>query len=114
MQGISFTKDFKPEGCDFSIPGDAITAAAGVLNGDIDAAAATRNLTIISGGQYSVGPGGYLSGGGHGILGPTYGMGADQVLQMEVVTPGGEILTINECQNQDLFWAIRGVSFIRL
>jgi hypothetical protein len=27
-----------------------------------------------------------------------------------VVTPGGEILTLNECQNQDLFWAIRGVS----
>jgi hypothetical protein len=41
-------------------------------------------------------------------------MGADQVLEMEIVTPRGEILTINECQNQDLFWAMRGVSLISL
>jgi hypothetical protein len=36
-------------------------------------------------------------------------MAADNVLEMEVVSPGGEILTVNECQNQDLFWALRGV-----
>lgn len=46
-------------------------------------------------------------------------MAADQVLEMEIVTPGGDILTINECQNEDLFWAMRGVSnsfnnFLRL
>ena len=34
----------------------------------------------------------------------------DQVLEMEIVTPGGHILTIDECQNEDLFWAMRGVS----
>lgn len=36
-----------------------------------------------------------------------------------MVTPGGELLTINEDQNRDLFWAMRGVSvwlrlFVRL
>lgn len=29
--------------------------------------------------------------------------------RMEIVTPQGEILTLNECQNTDLFWAMRGV-----
>ena len=37
-------------------------------------------------------------------------MAADHVLEMEIVSPGGNILTLNECQNQDLFWAMRGVS----
>lgn len=30
---------------------------------------------------------------------------------MEVVTPEGEIVVANECQNQDLFWAMRGVGW---
>jgi hypothetical protein len=32
-----------------------------------------------------------------------------QVLQIELVTAEGEIITANECQNQDYFWAMRGV-----
>lgn len=60
----------------------------------------------------SVGYGGFATGAGHSGLGPTYGMAADHVLEMEVVSPGGEILTVNECQNQDLFWALRGVSIL--
>lgn len=35
-------------------------------------------------------------------------MAADQVLEMDIVTPCGNILTINDCQNQDLFCAMRG------
>jgi FAD/FMN-containing dehydrogenase len=77
--------------------------------GDTDLQASLRNLTIEAGGSEIVGIGGYLTGGGHGTLSAMYGRGADQVLEMEVVTPGGDILTINECQNQDLFCAMRGV-----
>jgi FAD/FMN-containing dehydrogenase len=77
--------------------------------GDMDLQASLMNLTIVTGNSETVGIGGYLNCGGHGALSLTYGMGADQVLEMEVVTPGGDILTINECQNQDLFWAMRGV-----
>jgi FAD/FMN-containing dehydrogenase len=77
--------------------------------GEMDLQSSLRNLTIVAGGSETVGIGGYLTGGGHGALSATYGMGADQVLEMEIVTPRGKILTINECQNQDLFWAMRGV-----
>jgi FAD/FMN-containing dehydrogenase len=70
-----------------------------------------RNLTIVSGGSSSVGVGGYFTGGGQGALSSTYGLGADQVLEIEMVTPSGEVLVVNECQNTDLFWAMRGVSW---
>ena len=29
-------------------------------------------------------------------------------VQIKVVTPDGEIRVANECQNEDLFWALRG------
>jgi hypothetical protein len=45
---------------------------------------------------------------GHGPLSAAYGMGADNILQATVVTPDGEILVANACQNSDLYYAIRG------
>lgn len=75
---------------------------------DLNYAAHLQNLTIVSGGSGTVGLGGYLTGGGHSALSSTYGLASDQVLEMEVVTPNGDIVIANECQNQDLFWAMRG------
>lgn len=77
---------------------------------DLYVVADEHNRTIVGGGGKTVGIGGYVTGGGHSILGPHYGLAADNVLEMEVVTPGGEIITVNEDQHSDLFWAIRGVS----
>lgn len=37
-----------------------------------------------------------------------FGMGADNILEATIVTPGGDLLTANECQNEDIYWAIRG------
>ena len=37
-----------------------------------------------------------------------YGMGADNIIQTDIVTPTGDLITANECQNSDIFWAIRG------
>jgi hypothetical protein len=66
------------------------------------------NRTVVGGNGRTVALGGFITGGGHSILALHYGLAVDQVLEMEVVTPKGEILTVNECQNQDLFWALRG------
>lgn len=68
------------------------------------------NVTIVGGAGFTVGVGGYITGGGHGVLSPKYGLAVDQVLEMEMVTPQGDIIILNECQNTDLFWAVRGVS----
>jgi hypothetical protein len=114
IQGLTFHDGFKPEGCKKTIDTSAVTVAAGVPMLQVDEQAHLRNLTIVGGGAGTVGIGGYLTGGGHSALSSTYGLAADQVLEMDIVTPGGDILTINECQNNDLFWAMRGARLMNL
>jgi FAD/FMN-containing dehydrogenase len=110
MKGLTFHNGFSPKGCSFSIDTPAVTAAAGTQMLEIDEQAQLINLTIVGGGAATVGVGGYLTGGGYSALSATFGMAADQVLEIEMVTPGGDVVTVNECQNTDLFWAMRGVS----
>lgn len=52
--------------------------------------------------------GGWAQGGGHSPASRDYGLGADQILEAEVVLANGKIVTANRCQNQDLYFAIRG------
>ncbi|KAM0323137.1 hypothetical protein ACHAQA_008987 [Verticillium albo-atrum] len=109
LKDITYHADkFKLDGCDITIPGSAITAGGGAQVYDAYLATAKHNHTIVGGGGKTVGLGGYITGGGHSILSARHGLAADQVLQMEIVTPGGDILTVNERQHADLFWAIRG------
>jgi hypothetical protein len=49
-----------------------------------------------------------MLGGGHSPLSSVYGMAADQVLSMEVVTADGRFVTASPTSNTDLFWAMRG------
>lgn len=77
---------------------------------DVYKATDAHNTTVTGGGAKSVTLGGYITGGGHSALSQAFGLAADNVLQMEVVTPKGDILTVNEDQHPDLFWALRGVS----
>lgn len=52
--------------------------------------------------------GGYIQGGGHSPMGSKFGMGADQLLSMEVITTTGKFVTASPTQNEDLFWAMSG------
>lgn len=52
--------------------------------------------------------GGYITGGGHSLLSPVHGLGVDNVMQIKVVLPNGTYVTANRCQNQDIFFALRG------
>ncbi|KAI0453359.1 FAD-binding domain-containing protein [Xylaria acuta] len=109
MQSHKIHNDsFKPKGCKFTIDTPAVTVGGGSQLGAIYEELDKINRTVVGGNSKSVSVGGYLTGGGHSILGPRYGLGADNVLEMEVVTPMGDIVTANECQNEDLFWAMRG------
>jgi FAD/FMN-containing dehydrogenase len=56
----------------------------------------------------TVGIVGWATSGGHGWLTSSYGQGADNIYEIEIVTPRGEVLIANECQNSDIFWASRG------
>jgi FAD/FMN-containing dehydrogenase len=74
---------------------------------------AEENLTIVGGADPDVGIGGWSGGGGHSPVSALYGLGADQVVEVEVVTADGEIRVLKgSCGGplKELFWAMRGVS----
>lgn len=81
---------------------------------DVYRFAAAHNLTVVGGGEPHVGIGGWISYGGHGPVSAYYGLGADQVLGMEIVTADGVFRTVNETSNADLFWALRGVRLMSI
>ncbi|KAJ1335832.1 FAD-binding protein [Microdochium nivale] len=113
LQGFETHLDgFKPRGCGghggLTIPGPAVTALGGMQMAALYAGLDRLGLTIVGGAGRTVSLGGYITGGGHSLLAPRHGLAADQVLEMQVVTADGDIVIANECQNQDLFWAMRG------
>jgi hypothetical protein len=65
-------------------------------------------MNLASGTCPSVGTGGYLLGGGLGMLTNSLGPGSDSIIEMKMVSAKGDLLTINSVENADLFWALRG------
>ncbi|PWY96635.1 FAD binding domain protein [Aspergillus sclerotioniger CBS 115572] len=89
--------------------GPAIKVGAGVQFFEAMAAAHKQDFVLVGGNCQSVGyAGGYTQGGGHGQLASKFGLAADQVLEWEVVTADGELLTASETENRDLYWALCG------
>ncbi|XP_024523703.1 uncharacterized FAD-linked oxidoreductase ARB_02478 [Selaginella moellendorffii] len=52
--------------------------------------------------------GGFVQGGGHGPLSRTFGYAVDNTLELKVVTADGRVRVANQCQNPELFWALKG------
>ncbi len=65
-------------------------------------------LNMTTGGCETVSVGGYMQGGGYGFTALTNGMNCDCVREVRVVLANGTVVTANETQNKDLFWAVRG------
>ncbi|KAJ6014301.1 FAD binding domain protein [Penicillium herquei] len=89
--------------------GPAMKIGAGVQGFEAQNAAHESGYVIVTGLCPDVGiAGGYTQGGGHGSLASRYGLSADQVLEWEVITAGGELKTASPTQNADLYWALSG------
>ncbi|KAL8739536.1 MAG: hypothetical protein Q9184_008589 [Pyrenodesmia sp. 2 TL-2023] len=108
LRGLQWYDGFIPKGCSMAAS-PAIKVAAGHRMFEVYDAAAAHGMTTIGGQDPSVGLGGHLTGGGHAPISGVYGLAADNVLEIEVVTPSGEIKTTNPCTNSDLWFALRGV-----
>ncbi|PKY02580.1 isoamyl alcohol oxidase [Aspergillus campestris IBT 28561] len=105
---IHLDKDFKPDGCGKSV-GPTLTYGAGQGFEGIYEFAHQHGYMAIGGACPTVGAsGGYVTGGGHSLLSPVHGLGVDNVMQMKVVLPNGTYVTANRCQNQEIFFALRG------
>ncbi|RKO93313.1 hypothetical protein BDK51DRAFT_19414, partial [Blyttiomyces helicus] len=99
---------FVPEGC--SGEGvTAVTAGPGTSNVELVQANGAAGVAVGTGAGTTVSvSGGLITSGGHSPLSRKLGLATQNVLELEVVTADGKLLIANRCQNQDLFWALRG------
>ena len=89
--------------------GKAMKMGAGVAVHEAYEFADTKDVLVVGGNCPTVGlVGGYTQGGGHGPLASKFGLGADQVLEWEVVTGTGQLVTATPKQYSDLYWALCG------
>ncbi|KAF9042801.1 FAD-binding domain-containing protein [Hymenopellis radicata] len=106
FRNISFHDDFQ---IGTNSKGSAVTVGSGVRLNLLYPAAKAQGKIVVGGAAATVvAAGGYIQAGGHSPLSPLFGLAADNVLQFTVVTGDAEIITVDETQNSDLFWALRG------
>ncbi|KAJ4003935.1 hypothetical protein NW752_010973 [Fusarium irregulare] len=82
-------------------------AGSGLNYGEAIRHALSFNRAIASGRDETVGLGGHIQGGGHGPLSSTFGLTADNIYQVRVITSDGKILVADATQNQDFLWNFR-------
>jgi FAD/FMN-containing dehydrogenase len=84
------------------------TAEGGVIWAELNDAAAAYGLAVTGGMVSGTGIAGYTLGGGLGWLMAKYGLAADNLLAVELVTAEGDALHVDAASHPDLFWALRG------
>ena len=75
---------------------------------DVAAKLGEHGWALSSGDYGGVGVGGLATAGGVGYLGREHGLTIDHLRSAEVVLADGSVVTANDEQNTELFWAIRG------
>jgi FAD/FMN-containing dehydrogenase len=83
-------------------------AEAGVIWRDVVEAAARHGLAALAGSSPDTGVVGYTLGGGISFLGRAFGLAANSVTAIEVVTADGHLVRADHEHQPDLFWALRG------
>lgn len=82
--------------------------AAGAMWQDVLDQATPYGLAPLLGTSPHVGVVGYTLGGGIGWLARRYGLAADHVRWIELVTADGELRRASATENSELFWGLRG------
>ncbi|KAK4165607.1 hypothetical protein QBC43DRAFT_351245 [Cladorrhinum sp. PSN259] len=107
MKGIQYFPDYAVS----SYRGPVVKLEAGVETWEANNAMIARNFTFVVPKLpiETVGvAGGWFQGGGHSNLASLYGLGADNVLKLELVTAEGKFYTATEEDHPEYFYALRG------
>ncbi len=84
------------------------TAQGGATWADFNTATGEHGLAVTGGLISTTGIAGYTLGGGLGWLMSKYGLAADNLESVELVTAFGDVLQVDDASHPDLFWALRG------
>jgi FAD/FMN-containing dehydrogenase len=87
--------------------GTAIVGAGAQLI-DVSAGLARAGATLPAGSCPSVGVAGVTLGGGFGLAARSFGLTADNLVAVEIVTADGQLRTVNGRTDPDLLWALKG------
>jgi hypothetical protein len=109
LNNMSFYQDFTASNCPSANGHNIGEMGAGVVARDAYRYFSGYGMDVTGGYEESVGlAGGFAQGGGVGDFTAQYGLMADNAVEFEVVTADGQVRVINECNDPDLFWAMRG------
>lgn len=110
MRSIILHDAFAPAGAPPSNGGEeAVSIGAGAIWGEVYKKVATEGGRYVQGGGcLTVGVAGFVQGGGFGSFSKTFGTGAANLLEAEVVTADGKIRVANAFQDPELFFALKG------
>jgi FAD/FMN-containing dehydrogenase len=110
MRAIELTDSFVPQGGAGAIaPEPAVSVGAGCIWIDAYHAVTTVGGRYAQGGGCTtVGVAGLTQGGGFGSFSKQFGTAAGNLLEAEVVTADGAVRVVNQFQDPDLFWALKG------
>jgi FAD/FMN-containing dehydrogenase len=84
------------------------TVQGGATWADLNTATGKHGLAVTGGLISTTGVAGYTLGGGLGWLMSKYGLAADNLESIELVTASGEVFHVDDASHPDLFWALRG------
>jgi FAD/FMN-containing dehydrogenase len=85
-----------------------VRAQGGVIWSELNREIAAHGLATTGGAISTTGIAGLTLGGGLGWLMSNYGLAADNVIEIQLVTADGAVVDVTESSDPDLFWALRG------
>jgi FAD/FMN-containing dehydrogenase len=84
------------------------TVGAGAQLIDVYVGLARAGATLPAGSCPSVGVSGVTLGGGFGLAARYFGLTADNLVAVQIVTADGRLRTVNSLSDPDLLWALKG------
>ncbi|KAJ7833877.1 FAD-binding domain-containing protein [Mycena olivaceomarginata] len=84
------------------------TIGAGLIWDDVYAALAPYGVNVVGGRVSGVGVAGFTLGGGYSWKTNQFGLTVDTVTAFELVKPSGDIVSVTESSDSDLFFGLKG------
>ncbi|MET3107248.1 FAD/FMN-containing dehydrogenase [Oxalobacteraceae bacterium GrIS 2.11] len=110
MKQVTVHEQFVPAGAaGLLAPVPAVTAESGAVWIDLyHAVTSVAGRYVQGGGCTDVGVAGLVQSGGFGSMSKRFGLACAGLLEAELVTADGRVLTVNAHSHPDLFWALKG------